>query len=94
MNHSANLYKRNRFPAAIIQYTVWLYHRFNLSHCDIKDLLAERGIEVSYESVRLWCNEWGSCGLSMTKDFCSADSVNLSVPRAYPLADWRDALKQ
>ncbi len=43
----------------IIQYAVWLYHRFNLSHRDIEDLLAERGIEVSYESVRLWCNKFG-----------------------------------
>ena len=59
MSESANLYKRHRFPPAIIQYAVWLYHRFNLSHRDIEDLLAERGIEVSYESVRLWCNKFG-----------------------------------
>jgi len=59
MNQSATLYKRHRFPAAIIQYAVWLYHRFNLSHRDIEDLLAERGIEVSYESLRLWCNKSG-----------------------------------
>jgi putative transposase len=38
---------------------VWLYHRFNLSHRDIEDLLAERGILVSYESIRLWCNKFG-----------------------------------
>jgi len=56
MNPSANPYKRHRFPSSIIQYAAWLYHRFNLSHRDIEDLLAERGIEVSYESVRLWCN--------------------------------------
>ena len=54
-----NPYKRHRFPAEIIQYTVWLYYRFNLSHRDIEDLLAERGIVVSYESVRLWCNKFG-----------------------------------
>ena len=54
-----NLYKRYRFPAEIIQHTVWLYHRFNLSHRDIEELLAERGIQVSYESVRLWCNKFG-----------------------------------
>ncbi len=53
------MYKRHRFPAEIIQYTVWLYHRFNLSHRDIEDLLAERGIEVSYEAIRLWCNKFG-----------------------------------
>ena len=59
MNRSTNLYKRYRFPSEIIQYAVWLYHRFNLSHRDIEDLLAERGITVSYESIRLWCNKFG-----------------------------------
>jgi putative transposase len=59
MNRPANLYKRYRFPPAVIQYAVWLYHRFNLSRRDIEDLLAERGVEVSYESVRLWCNKFG-----------------------------------
>ncbi len=54
------MYKRYRFPPEIIQYAVWLYHRFNLSHRDIEDLLAERGVAVSYESIRLWCNKFGS----------------------------------
>jgi len=52
-------YKRHRFPAEIIQYAVWLYYRFNLSHRDIEDLLAERGIVVTYESIRLWCIKFG-----------------------------------
>ncbi len=55
-----NIYKRYRFPPEIIQHTVWLYHRFNLSHRDIEDLLSERGITVSYEAIRLWCNKFGS----------------------------------
>jgi len=38
---------------------VWLYFRFNLSHRDVEDLLAERGVEVSYESIRLWCMKFG-----------------------------------
>ncbi len=41
-----NTYKRHRFPPDIISYAVWLYHRFNLSHRDIEDLLAERDITV------------------------------------------------
>ncbi|MFT4714688.1 MAG: putative transposase [Candidatus Azotimanducaceae bacterium] len=53
------LYKRHRFPPEIIQYAVWLYHRFNLSHRDIEDLLSHRGIEVSDEAIRLWCNKFG-----------------------------------
>jgi putative transposase len=54
-----NTYKRHRFPPAIISYAVWLYYRFNLSHRDIEDLLAERGITVSRESIRLWCIKFG-----------------------------------
>jgi len=54
-----NTYKRHRFPPEIISYAVWLYHRFNLSHRDIEDLLAERGIAVSHESIRLWCIKFG-----------------------------------
>ena len=55
-----NIYKRHRFPPDIISYAVWLYYRFNLSHRDIEDLLAERGITVSYEAVRLWCIKFGA----------------------------------
>ncbi|MFT5767392.1 MAG: putative transposase [Halioglobus sp.] len=55
-----NTYKRHRFPPDIISYTVWLYYRFNLSFRDIEDLLAERGITVSRESIRLWCIKFGA----------------------------------
>jgi len=63
MNKS-NIYKRYRFPSVIIQHAVWLYYRFNLSHrrCVgpfIEDLLAERGINVTYQAIRLWCNRFG-----------------------------------
>jgi len=55
-----NTYKRHRYPKEIISYAVWLYHRFNLSHRDIEDLLAERGIIVSREAIRLWCIKFGA----------------------------------
>ena len=55
-----NTYKRHRFPPDIISYAVWLYYRFNLSHRDVEDLLAERGIIVSRESIRLWCIKFGA----------------------------------
>ena len=55
-----NTYKRHRFPPEVIRYTVWLYYRFNLSHRDIEDLLAERGITVTYESIRAWCIKFGA----------------------------------
>ena len=54
------MYERHRFPPEIIQYVVWLYHRFNLSHRDIEDLTAERGISISYEPIRLWCLRFGA----------------------------------
>ena len=53
-------YKRHRFPSDIISYSVWLYYRFNLSHRDIEDLLAERGITVSREAIRLRCIKFGA----------------------------------
>ena len=55
-----NTYKRYRFPPDIISYAVWLYYRFNLSHRDIEDLLSERGVTVSYETIRLWCIKFGA----------------------------------
>ena len=58
MNPS-KMYKHHRFPPEIIQHAVWLYHRFNLSHRDIEDLLAKRRIAVSDEAIRLWCNKFG-----------------------------------
>ena len=53
------LYRRHRFPAEIISHAVWLYFRFNLSHRDVEELLAERGVQVSYEAIRLWCRKFG-----------------------------------
>src|SRR5258708_19894740 len=48
-----------RCPPQIITHAVWLYHRFALSHRDVEELLAERGIQVSYEAIRLWCRKFG-----------------------------------
>jgi putative transposase len=55
MNNTKSLYHGHRFPPEIISHAVWLYHRFCLSFRDVEDLLAERGVEVSYESIRQWC---------------------------------------
>ena len=48
-------YRRHRFPPEIISDSVWVYHRFALSFCDVEDLLAEGDIIVSYESIRRRC---------------------------------------
>ena len=53
------LYRGHRFPPEIISRAVWLYHRFTLSFRDVEDLLAERGILVSYEAIRYWCLKFG-----------------------------------
>ena len=52
-------YSGYRFPPEIIQQAIWLYLRFSLSFRDVEDLLAERGIIVSYETVRRWVNHFG-----------------------------------
>ena len=49
-----------RFPREIVAYAVWAYHRFALSTADVEDLLAERGVMVSREAVRLWVNRFGA----------------------------------
>ena len=59
MKDTEQLYPGYRFPPEIISHAVWLYHRFCLSLRDVEDLLAERGITVSYESIRQWCNRFG-----------------------------------
>jgi putative transposase len=52
-------YARHQFPPEIIRYAVWLYLRFTLSHRDVEELLAERGLDVSYETVRRWVLKFG-----------------------------------
>src|ERR687892_1201590 len=52
-------YARHQFPAEIIRHAVWLYLRFTLSYRDVEELLAERGIETSYETVRRWVVKFG-----------------------------------
>jgi putative transposase len=52
-------YAGYRFPPEVIDHAIWLYVRFTLSFRDVEDLLAERGIAVSYETVRRWVNHFG-----------------------------------
>jgi putative transposase len=56
---TATPYKGHRFPQEIISHAVWLYYRFSLSYRDVEELLAERGIVVTYETVRQWCLKFG-----------------------------------
>src|SRR4051794_18084462 len=52
-------YKRHRFPAEIIEHAVWLYFRFALSYRDVEELLAERDVILTYETIRQWCQKFG-----------------------------------
>src|SRR5919202_2132787 len=54
-----SLFRGYRFPPEIIGHAVWLYFRFHLSFRDVQDLLAERGLIVSHESIRQWCDTFG-----------------------------------
>jgi putative transposase len=55
---TSNPYKRHRFPAEIISHCVWLYFRFCLSYRDAQELMAERGLTLTYEAVRYWCRKF------------------------------------
>ena len=59
MKNDRSRYYGHRFPPEIISYAVWAYHRFCLSFRDVEDLLAERGIIVSYEAIRIWWQKFG-----------------------------------
>src|SRR6266850_1255809 len=59
MSPSPSLYRRHRFPAEIISHCVWLYFRFNLSYRDVEEMMAMRGLFLSYETIRYWCLKFG-----------------------------------
>ena len=52
-------YKGHRYPAEIIAHCVWLYHRFPLSFREVEELMLQRGVVVSYETIRQWCAKSG-----------------------------------
>ena len=54
-----NSFKRHRFPSEVIRHAAWLNARFTFSYRDVEDLLAERGLDISYESVRRWFLKFG-----------------------------------
>jgi len=70
-------FARHQFPSAIIRNAIWLYLRFTLSCRDVEELLAERGIDVSYETIRRWVLKFGS-----------AFARNLGQLRPHPSDHW------
>ena len=53
-------YRRHRFPVEVVEQCVWLYFRFALSYRNIEEMMAKRGVPVTYETVREWCHKFGS----------------------------------
>ena len=74
MSLSPSLYRRHRFPAEIITHCVWLYFRFNLSYRDVEEMMAMRGLFLSYETIRYWCLKFGQT---------YANSLRHRQPRAF-----------
>src|SRR5262245_46020297 len=67
---SGSHYKNQRFPAEIIGHAVWLYFRFCLSFRDVKELLLERGVVVTYETIRTWCHKFGQVHANQLRRHC------------------------
>ena len=59
MHTAASLYRRHRSPAEIISHAVWLYFRFALSSRDVEEIMAMRGVTLTYEAFREWCRKFG-----------------------------------
>jgi len=71
-------YKRHRFPPEVIRQAVWLYFKFTLSLRDVEEILAERCIDVSYETVRCWAEKFGG-----------AIAANIRTSRPRPGSVWQ-----
>jgi transposase-like protein len=74
-------YRRHRLPAKIIQHAIWLYLRFTLSYRDVEELLAERGLDVSYETVRCWVLKFGPLIARQGRPRCGFRGKSPANPR-------------
>ncbi len=59
MHAAPSLYRRHRFPSEIISHCVWLYFRFALSFRDVEEIMAMRGVRLTYETIKEWCRKFG-----------------------------------
>lgn len=59
MSRNAPTYKNHRYPIEIVARVIWLYFRFNVSRREVEEMLLERGVVVSYETIRRWCRKHG-----------------------------------
>src|ERR1700722_10888965 len=85
-------YSGYRFPPEIIYQAIWLYLRFTLSFRDVEDLLAERGIAISYETVRRWVNHFGPIICSGIAETPSQAACGLASGRGLSENRWAHGL--
>jgi hypothetical protein len=85
-------YAGYRFPPEIIHQAIWLYLRFTLSFRDVEDLLAERGIAVSYETVRRWVNHFGPMIAAHLRKRRPKPHAIWASRRSLPENRWADGL--
>jgi transposase-like protein len=78
-----SIYTRDRFHPDIIRRAVWMYFRFNLSFRDVEELMFERGIDVSYETIRKWVDKFGSTYAKRIKSRCEPPSPVWHLDEVY-----------
>jgi hypothetical protein len=86
-------YRGYCYPTEVISYVVWLYYRFSLSLRDVEELLAERGVTVTYETIRAWCAKFGRSYAAGLRRQRARTSDNCAIARR-PAPDdnfWRIA---
>src|SRR6476620_6879675 len=89
-------FARHQFPPAVIRHAVWLYDRFTLSYRDVEELLAERGLDVSYETVRRWLLKFGplfcprASPPSLPPDLAMEDSAKYAATGGWGFAQFDD----
>ncbi len=60
MVSSPETYRRHRFPIEVVEHCVWLYFRFALSYGNVEEMMAKRGVQLTYDTVRKWCHKFGT----------------------------------
>ena len=78
-----SIYHRRRFHSDVIKRAIWLYFRFNLSLREIEELMAERGVDVSYETIRRWIDRFGSVFAKRIKSRSKSPSPRWHLDEVY-----------
>ena len=78
-----SIYSRHRFHPNIIRRAIWMYFRFNLSFRDVEKLMIERGVDVSYETIRRWVDKFGSQYAKLIKSRCDPPSPVWHLDEVY-----------